>query len=201
MRIWIVAFMGLWLAGCGDTATNAPVSGDIAGLSSDANVSQMYATGQIRMTATASYTQGVPDRNVTEYVNWDSNDTSIVTVSAEGVVSGYSVGGNATITAGYNRFSSVNTIAVIGLERISIDANETNVSVEQTIQLTAAGTFEDNATFDVTQGVTWSITAPDDSNASIEQNGTLYTGDLNGTLDINVTRYDVNASLTLSIAP
>lgn len=199
MRFFMAVIIGLWIAGCGD-ATNAPAAGDIAGLTSDANQSQMYATQQIQMVATASYTQGVPDRNVTEYVTWDSNDTSIADVTTDGVVYGSSAGGDVNITASFESFYSVNTITVIGLNAISIDANETNLTVEQTVQITATGTFEDNATLDITESVTWVMTVPDDSNATLESNGTLYTGDVNGTIELNATRGDVNASASFSIS-
>jgi len=201
VRLFILLFSVIWWAGCGSDATNVPSAGDIAGLTSEANQTQMYATQQIQMTATVSYSQGLPDRNVTEYVSWDSNDTDIATVTVYGVVGAGSVGGDINITASYDHFSSVNTINVIGLSTITVDCNETNLTLGQTVQLSATGTFEDNASFDISNKVVWTLYPPTDSNASIEQNGTLYTGDINGTLEVVVIRYDVNATASLLVAP
>ena len=69
------------------------------------------------------------------------------------------------------------------------------------MQLRAEGTFDDDTTLDVTKSMTWVLGNKGDSNATLEQNGTLYTGDANGTLDINVSRYDVNASLQITVTP
>jgi hypothetical protein len=69
------------------------------------------------------------------------------------------------------------------------------------LQLYALGTFDDDTTLDVTQGegITWVLGNAGDSNASLEQNGTLYTGNAVGTFEINVTRYDVNDSFEINV--
>jgi len=200
-RKWIVPLLAaLALAGCGENS-NMPLAGDIVAISAEANATTFYATQQVQMTATASYTQDIADRNVTESVTWYESNDSIATVDTEGVVSGAEFGGDVEITASYKQFGDSVMLHVHALTSVEIIAADTNVSQEQTLQLSAEGTFDDNTTLDVTDSMTWVLGNAGDSNASLEQNGTLYTGDANGTLDINVSRYDVNATLQITVTP
>ncbi|WP_345985353.1 Ig-like domain-containing protein [Sulfurimonas sp. HSL-1656] len=190
------------LVGCGENS-NTPLAGDIASIAVEANATTFYATQNVQMTAVASYTNGVPDSNVTEFIDWSESNSSIATVDVSGLVAGASDGGDVEITGSYNQFFDTAVIHVHALTSVtlSIENNETNLSQEQTLQLQALGTFDDNTTLDVTESMTWILGNAGESNATLEQNGTLYTGDANGTLDINVTRYDVNASLTVTVMP
>ncbi|WP_345988153.1 Ig-like domain-containing protein [Sulfurimonas sp. HSL1-2] len=190
------------LVGCGENS-NTPLAGDIASIAVEANATTFYATRKVQMNAVASYTNGVPDSNVTEFIDWSESNSSIATVDINGLVEGGSDGGDVEITGSYNQFFDTAVIHVHALTSVtlSIENNETNLSQEQTLQLQALGTFDDNTTLDVTESMTWILGNAGESNATLEQNGTLYTGDANGTLDINVTRYDVNASLTVTVTP
>ncbi|MBD3800956.1 MAG: Ig-like domain-containing protein [Campylobacterales bacterium] len=192
-----------WLfVGCGENS-NTPLAGDIASIAVEANATTFYATRNVQMNAVASYTNGVPNSNVTDFINWSESNSSIATVDIKGLVAGGSEGGDVVITGSYNQFFDSATIHVHALRSVtlSIENNETNLSQEQTLQLQALGTFDDNTTLDVTESMKWILGNAGESNATLEQNGTLYTGDANGTLDINVTRYDVNASLTVTVTP
>jgi len=201
---WILPLAALAVfGGCGESS-NIPLAGDIVdiNISSDGNVTSFYATQTVQMTATASYTNDVPDRNVTKDITWESNDTNIAGVDVVGLVSGGSAGGDVEITGSYKQFASSMVLTVHALTSLEInatDANLSNVTQEQTLHLRAEGTFDDNTTLDVTNSVKWVLGNKGDSNASLDQNGTLYTGDANGTLDINVSRYDINASLEINI--
>ena len=196
----------LWFGGCGETPENNPIAGDIASIRVDINESghsSMYADEKIQFVATVSYTEDIPDRNVTESVKWRSSNTSIAEVSPTGMVTGVSESGTVEITASYNHFDDTKSIDVYALTSIELTAPSIDVPKGQTIQVKATGTFDDGS--DTKREITfnekleWVLTKPDDSNASLEQNGTLYTGDKNTTLDINVTRYDINASLKINV--
>lgn len=195
-----VAAMALFFAGCGENS-NTPLAGDIAAVTVEANATEFYATQQVQMTAIASYTLGVPERNVTENVDWSESNNSIATVDANGLVGGGKYGGDVEITGSYKQFGDSVILMAHALSSVEINATETNVSQEQTLHLQTLGTFDDNTTLDVTNSMSWTLGNAGDSNASLEQNGTLYTGDANGTLEINVTRYDVNDSLQITVAP
>ena len=199
-RKWIVPVLVLALAGCGEN-TNMPLAGDIVGITAEANATAFYATQQVQMTATASYTHDIADRNVTENVTWYESNTTIATVDTAGLVTGGSAGGDVNISCSYKQFGDSVMLHVYGLTSVTIITPETNTTQEQTLQLHAEGTFDDNTTLDVTNSMTWILGNAGDSNATLEQNGTLYTGDANGTLDINVTRYDVNASIQITVTP
>ncbi|UFS62329.1 Ig-like domain-containing protein [Sulfurimonas sp. HSL-3221] len=198
----------LLLSGCGENS-NTPLAGDIASLAVEANATTFYATQKVQMSAVASYTNGVPDSNATEFVEWSESNSSIAffsttdAASSPGLLSGGEFGGDVEITGSYKQFFDTAVVHVHALTSVtlSIENNDTNLSQEQTLQLQALGTFDDNTTLDVTESMTWILGNAGESNATLEQNGTLYTGDANGTLDINVTRYDVNASLTVSVTP
>ena len=196
----------LWLGGCGETPANAPLAGDIVLIRVDTNESGrtfMYADEKVQFVATASYTEGILDRNVTESVKWHSSDTAIAEVSPAGMVTATKKSGTVEIRADYNRFDDTKSIDVYALLSMELVASDINVSREKTIQIKAIGTFDDgsNTKREITfnEKLKWVLTKPDDSNASLEQNGTLYTGDINTTLDINVTRYDINASLKINV--
>ena len=199
-RKWIIPMLALVFAGCGENS-NMPLAGDIVAVAVEANASTFYATRQVQMTAIASYTHDIPDRNVTESVTWSESNSTLATVDAAGLVSGGSAGGDVTITGSFKQFGDSATLHVHALTSVEIIAPETNTTQEQTLQLRAEGTFDDDTTLDVTKSMTWVLGNKGDSNATLEQNGTLYTGDANGTLDINVSRYDVNASLQITVTP
>jgi hypothetical protein len=191
----------LFFLGCGENS-NVPLAGDIASITVEANATEFYATQQVQMTATASYTLDVPDDNVTAFIEWSESNDSIATVDGAGLVGGGAFGGEVNITGRYEQFSDTVALFVHALTSVEINASGTdlaNVTQEQTLQLYALGTFDDDTTLDVTESMTWILGNAGDSNASLEQNGTLYTGNAIGTLEINVTRYDINDSFEINV--
>ena len=200
----ILPAAALLILGCGENS-NVPLAGDIDSLSVEANATEFYATQQVQMTATASYTLDVPDENVTAFIDWSESNSSIATVDGSGLVSGAEFGGDVEITGSFEQFSDSAIVHVHALTSVEINASDTNLSTvtqEQTMQLYALGTFDDNTTLDVTQGigVNWiKGSGFSDSNATLERNGTLYTGNAEGILEINVTRYDVNDSFEINV--
>lgn len=191
----------LFLTGCGETPDNPPIAGDIDHIKVEANASTMAATEAVRTDATVYYTLDVPERNVTENVEWTSSNTTIATVDGMGTVHGGSAGGNVTISGTYESFGDSVRITVYALKSLEVLSPETNVTQEQRLQLHAEGIFEDGRKRDVSSAVIWQLGKSGENNATLEQNGTLYTGDANGTLDINISRYDINASLRLYVMP
>lgn len=200
MKTALTVLVMLLVGGCG-TNDNTPLAGDIESIRVEANASALYATQTLQLAAFATYTHDIDESNVTENVDWLTSDSSIAVVSADGLVSGTEFGGDVQITAKYKSFNDTVSLYVYGLETIQIDANETNLSQELTLQLQATGTFEDSSVMDVTDNVLWVLDKVDDNNASLEQNGTLYTGDANGSLEVIIYRYDLNDSLSIQVSP
>jgi hypothetical protein len=197
IALWMAG--ALLFAGCGENS-NVPLAGDIKTVSVEANATQLYATQQVRMTATAHYTDGIADRNVTEYMQWSESNASIAIVDAVGVVSGGRYGGDVGIDGSYQQFGNSVTLHVVALGTAKITAPDTNLTQERTLHLRAEGTFEDGTVLDVTNSMYWVLGAGD-SNATIDQNGSLYTGNANGTIEVNASRYDINATLKLTVHP
>ncbi len=202
----LLLMSALWFGGCGETPSNAPIAADVVSITVDINESghsSMYADEKIQFIATVSYSEDVPDRNVTESVKWHSSNTTIAEVSPTGMVTATKESGTVEITADYDQFNDTKSIVVYALTSMDLTVPNTDVQRGETIQVKATGTFDDglNTKRDITfdEKLEWVLTKPDDSNASLEQNGTLYTGDKNTTLDINVTRYDINASLKINV--
>jgi hypothetical protein len=208
MKWTIVLLMPLFFLGCGDN-TNTPLAGDVASISVSPQGSDLYATQKLQMTATAHYTQGVPDSNVTVNITWESSDTGMaffsptdITANKIGLLTAGTKGGDVNITGFYDQFADSAIVHMHALESMDLntsDANLSDVHQEQTLHLRAWGTFDDNTTLDITDSVLWVLGNAGDSNATLDQNGTLYTGDANSTLDVNVTRDDVNASLQINV--
>ncbi|MEJ2467761.1 MAG: hypothetical protein P8Y65_01785 [Campylobacterales bacterium] len=199
----ILPAAALLFFGCGENS-NIPLAGDIDSLAVEANATEFYATRKVQMVATASYTNDVPDLNVTPFIDWSESNTSIAMADTDGVVIGAEYGGDVEITGSYKQYFDSEILHVHALTSVEINASDTDLSTvtqEQTLQLYALGTFDDDTTLDVTQGegITWVLGNAGDSNASLEQNGTLYTGNAVGTLEINVTRYDVNDSFEINV--
>ena len=170
---WIALMLAaLALTGCGENS-NTPLAGDITAITVDANVSTFYATQQVQMTAIASYTHDIADHNVTESVDWYESNSTLATVDTAGLVSGGSAGGDVEITGSYKEFGDSMTLHVYALTSVAIIAPDTNVSQEQTLQLHAEGMFDDNATLDVTDSMTWVLGNAGDSNATLENVGSV----------------------------
>ncbi len=194
--ILIVAFM---ISGCG-VNDNLPIVGDVVKIEVESSSSKIYATQQAQLDTTASFSLGLKERNITEDIYYDSSNTTVATVDDNGLVKGAEGGGVVTITGWYRGFSDHVDIEVIPLVSVQILSNETNLTLQKSIDLNVSGTFEDNVSFDVTDDMSWILSLkPDESNASLEQNGSLYSGDKNGTLQVDVLRYDINDSIKLYV--
>lgn len=83
------------------------------------------------------------------------------------------------------------------LTSIAISAQSTNVTVGQSVQLTATGTYSDQSTKDLTSSVTWS--SSDASIATISTSGVL-TAVASGPVSITAAANSVTGSLKLTIA-
>ena len=84
------------------------------------------------------------------------------------------------------------------LTAIAISSQSTNITVGQTVQLTATGTYSDQSTKDLTSSVTW--TSSDATIASISTSGML-TAVGSGNVSITAASNSISGSLKLTIAP
>jgi trimeric autotransporter adhesin len=109
-----------------------------------------------QLTATGSYDDGSVG-NITSKVIWSSSDSTTVTVSSTGLVTGVSPG-SATISASSANISGSTTVGVTTANLASIQVSPSTVSAVtgQTVPFNAIATFVGGGTGDITDAVIWS---------------------------------------------
>ncbi|MCP4603545.1 MAG: hypothetical protein GY847_24010 [Proteobacteria bacterium] len=123
--------------------------------------------GNVSFTATAVLSDG-DTQDITETTIWVTDDSSIASVSSEGVATGVSPG-ETTVRANAAGQVGEATLTVTAAELLSINVTPTNptVGVGVSISFIAMGTFDDGSIADVTYSAIW-----ESSDASIvEING------------------------------
>jgi hypothetical protein len=117
-----------------------------------------------QLTATGSYDDGSVG-NITSKVTWSSSDSTKVSVSSTGLVTGLNPG-SATVTASSANISGSTTVGVSAANLASIQVSPSTVSAltGQTVPFTATANFVGGGTGDVTDAVIWST---DNSNVTI----------------------------------
>lgn len=111
------------------------------------------------MIATGHYSDG-SSVDISSFVTWASADGTIASVSnasgSYGVTTAVAVGGT-TISATLGAIMGQTTFTVTPAQLVSIGITPSNstISISQTEQLTATGTYTDASTIDITNSVTW----------------------------------------------
>ena len=120
----------------------------------------------LALTATATYTDGTP-RDVTASVTWSSSDRSIADVSnaadSYGVVSAFAFGNVEIDVVDPTTGVTASTTLVVtraALRSITVSPPSLAVDFGRHALLTAAATYADNSTADVTSAVTWLSSNP-----------------------------------------
>ncbi len=122
---------------------------------------QTINSGQTEQyTATGHYSD-TSTRNITNSVNWQSDNTSVATINASGLATGVAtVSGTANIHAtdpstAINSNTAQLTVTVVALQSIVVTPGTPSVSQGSTQQFVAIGHFSDNSTLDITNSVIW----------------------------------------------
>lgn len=153
-------------------------------------------------TATGTFTDG-STQDLTATAAWSSDTPSVAGINNAGLCTSVGVG-TANISATYGTLVGSTMLTVSAAQLVSIAINQQTVSIPLgvTQQFTAAGTFSDGTTQDVTQLGHWSST-----NASVAtisnsppQAG-LATTLGPGTTTIQISSGTVNASAALTVNP
>ncbi|MFN0064252.1 MAG: beta strand repeat-containing protein [Myxococcaceae bacterium] len=111
-------------------------------------------------TATGTYSDGSTS-NVTNLVTWASSNVTVATISNAAGSNGLatvSAAGTSTLSATLSGISATATLTGVNATLLSIAVSPANatISVGQTLQLTAVGTFSGGITLDITTQVGWS---------------------------------------------
>lgn len=167
----------------------ATVSASFGGLSQSASVnvkavstvSVTGAPGSLprgatrQLTATANFTDSTSE-DVSATATWSSNDDTIATVSATGLVTATGSTGTATITATYagKQGTLAITVAVPAIASVAVTPASPSVPKGATLQMVATATLTYGPPQVVTGACSWSSSAP--GVASITTPAALVTG-------------------------
>ncbi|NLS13296.1 hypothetical protein HGP28_10375 [Vibrio sp. SM6] len=132
------------------------------------------AKGQTQaMTATMVFSDK-STQDVTSLVTWQSANTTDVSVSLSGVVTGEAVASNVAVTATYEGLTSNQaqvTVTDVTLTSIQITPAIIGIADGQTVTMTAVGIYSDNSSADITTQVAWS--GSDNNSFTINSSGLL----------------------------
>ncbi len=207
------------MVGCGTESDEPPLVPEIISIEidgTDVNSSLhsiIIDTDEPQLSATVTYDDGSSSR-VTYQLDWESNDTDVITVN-NGLLTPVANSGSVAISASFRDklYTTIDkNITLIPLTDINItspssDLNisyaDVNASVDinttGSYTLQANGTFEDNETvLAISSNIAW--TSSNTTVATIDSAG-LMTIKQNGTADINVSMYnEINATLELNVS-
>ncbi|MGE3975367.1 MAG: beta strand repeat-containing protein [Bdellovibrionales bacterium] len=159
-----------------------------------------------QLTATGHFSD-LSTSDITEFVTWGSLDALVANVGNSlgtfGLLTAAGIG-STTISATRGAVTGQTTPTVTAAELVSIDVTPTNptISVSNTVQLTATGSYTDASTLNLTTAVIWST-----SNGAImsvsNSGGTegLVSGIAAGTAIASATLGAIAGQTTLSISP
>ena len=140
--------------------------------------------------------------DVTGADSWNSSDTAVATIAADGVATAVAAG-VTTITATKAGLSAETTLTVPApivpppaLTAITITPADPHIPFGATQTLTATGTYEDGSTKDITNFVAW--TSSNTSVATIDTNGVVNTF-AKGTATITASRNGLNSQTSVTV--
>jgi hypothetical protein len=148
--------MGLLAAGCGGDSSSTEASVTQIALSGPSSLAAGLS-GQ--MTATATYSDGSA-KDVTSTVTWSSDEQATLAISDDsqnkGLVRALVIG-TAHVHAALSGKTGDATITVSAaeLQVITITPASPSLAMGTTVQLSAAGTYSDGSTQDITSAVQW----------------------------------------------
>ncbi len=182
-------------------------SGELVSISISVALRASIAIGtELQLIATGTYIDGSTE-DLTSSVVWSSSNTAVATVSnapgSHGLVTAIAVG-FTEITATLGLISGNTTLTVTDAVLISIAVTppDPSISVGNTQQFIATGTFSDGSTEDLTTSVTWASSISGSATISNDagSNG-LATSVSPGSTSISATLEAISGSTTLTTLP
>jgi hypothetical protein len=181
------------------TATVGSVQGSttLSSASLLASITVSPANGLVALGATQQFiAMGMfsdgTNHNITGFVTWSSSVPAVATISSGGLVAPSSLGiTTITATLGTISGSTMLTVTPPPLVSIAVSPADSAVALGKAQQFTAIGTDSNGETYDVSNQVTWSSSAPDVAQisatglASTFMNGTTtISADFEGTIGL-----------------
>ncbi len=157
------------------------------------------AGSAVQFTAVGVYSDG-STQDLTSAASWFSGTTAVATIGATGVASGGGAGITMiTATAGgFSGSTSLTVTAVPVLRSIAVTPADPSIAIGATAQFTAAGTFSDGSTADVTSTALWASTA---TTVATVIAGGLATAVAQGTAGITAAAGTISGSASLTVTP
>lgn len=164
-----------------------------------AAASSVEVGNTVQFAAQGTYSDGSKS-DITKKVTWTSSDTTLATVSAQGVATAVAAGVvSVKATAdGKEGLASLTVTAPAALTTITISATSTAVDVGATLTLVATGTYADGSKKTLSTGVTW--TTSDATIATVSTAGVV-TGVKDGTATIKATVAGKEGTLAVKVNP
>jgi hypothetical protein len=152
----------------------------------------------VQLSASGTFTDGTT-QDLSSMVTWSSTATGVLTINATGLSTAKSPGA-ATITASEGSISGSATVTVVSPTLVSITVAPANpaLKINQTVQLSASGTFSDGSTQDLSSAVSWSSTPP---GIVITSSTGLATAKVAGAATVIASEGSITGSDTVTVAP
>ena len=145
--------------------------------------------------ATGTYSDGTT-QDLTSTATWTSSQTSVATISANGLVNTKATGTSTIMaTSGSVSGSTTLTVTAAALVSIAVTPPAPSVAAGNTQQFTATGAFTDGSRQDISASVSWTATA---SIASITSSG-LAKGLAVGAATITAASGSISGSASLMV--
>ncbi len=194
--LFSLLLVALSFTACKETTTEAVVK-DIQSINIVQSPLTLYSTDEnsIVLTATATYTNGsVAD--VTENINWNSSDTSLLQMNKNTISGVYKNGGDANISINYKEFSDSLAVHVVKLSDFNITNEDLNTTGQHTLE--ATGYFEDTTNKVIYKNIVWEA---NNSAVITTQNGIATIELQNGVTEVNATVFktDSDTNITKSV--
>ncbi len=145
--------------------------------------------GTVQLTVDFTFNDPADDIPANKNVTWESDNDTVATVDASGIVTGKAIG-EANITATSEKDSKTDTIKITVTDKgivasIEIAGGDQSIEVNGTVQLTVDFTFNDPADdIPANKNVTWE--SDDEAVATVDASG-LVTGKAIGEANITAT--------------
>jgi len=150
----------------------------------------------LQLNATGTYSDGTT-QNLTSLVHWGCSNSSIVTISAGGLVLAVGTGSvNVTATLGSVTQNSSITVGSAVLQTIAVNAAQTSFALGFTLQLKATGSYSDGSTQDLTAAASWTS---DNPAIALVSSAGLVSGLTVGGVRATATLQGVSGSLSVTV--
>ncbi len=151
-----------------------------------------------QFTATGTYSDGSM-QNITSSVTWNSQTTSVATITSGGMVTAVGTG-TSSIKAVSGAVSGSATLTVTAATLVSIAVTAPSLSIAKgtSEQFTATGTYSDGSMQNITGSVTWSSQT---TSVATVTTGGMVTALGTGSSSIKAVLGAVNGSATLTVTP